>query len=136
MSERIMVSACLLGATCRYDGKDSKTSLPIGPQDTVIPICPEVAAGFGIPRPEIQWTQSGRVRVVDSGKDVTAPLRDACIELGDRARLLRVDRAVLKRRSPSCGTRKIWCDGELVDGEGMLAPYLRKAGVHVEGAPR
>jgi len=136
MGERIMVSACLLGASCRYDGKDSKAVLPIEPQDTIIPICPEVAAGFGIPRPAIQWTKSGRVRIVDSGKDVTAPLKNACADLGERAQQLRVNRAILKRRSPSCGTRTIWCDGELVDGEGMLAPYLRKAGVCVEGASR
>jgi len=135
MSERVMVSACLLGASCRYDGKDSKTALPLAPDDTIIPICPEVAAGFGIPRPAIQWTKLGRVRIVASGEDVTEPLQDACRMLGQRANELRVDRAILKRRSPSCGTQTIWCNGELIDGEGMLAPYLREVGVRVEGDP-
>ena len=136
MGERVMVSACLLGVSCRYDGKDSRTELQLDSDDQILPICPEGLAGFGVPRPAIEWTQQGTVCVKKTGADVTAPLQAACRSLEVLANQHNVNRAILKRRSPSCGVEKIWKDGELVDGEGMLAPYLRRAGVTVERAPR
>ena len=136
MGERVMVSACLLGVSCRYDGKDSKTSLPLNTDDQIVPICPEGLAGFGVPRPAIEWTGDQRVCVKETGADVTQALRSACGELAQLAKRHNVSRALLKRRSPSCGTAHIWTDGQLVQGEGMLAPYLREVGVRVERAAR
>lgn len=132
MAETVFVSACLLGIECRWDGRAATASVDAG---AVVPACPEVMAGFGVPRPAIQHTASGRVVEVESGQDVTAALSAACDDVVALARRSGVTRAVLKDKSPSCATTRVWKDGALVLGEGLLAPRLRAAGIAVEAAP-
>ncbi len=133
MSKPILVSACLLGIECRWDGGSRLTSLR--PMGDVLPACPEVLAGFGVPRPAIQHDDEGRVRVVETQEDVTDRLAAACNALVETARGLGVKQAVLKERSPSCGSSRVWVNGVLQSGEGLLTTRLRAAGISVRSEP-
>ncbi|MCP4807971.1 MAG: DUF523 domain-containing protein [Proteobacteria bacterium] len=126
-----LVSACLLGRACRYDGA-SKPSAAVRELTDVIPVCPEEL--LGVPRPAAELrggdghdVLAGRARVVTrAGVDVT----DAFIE-GARRCLRDVDQAVLKARSPSCGCGQTWIDGELREGDGVFAALLSSRGIVV-----
>lgn len=130
MAETVLASACLLGVRCRWDGRDAASPVPDGAR--LVPVCPEVMAGLGVPRPAIHLTADGRATVVHSGQDVTSALSAACDAAVAIAVSRGVTRAVLKDRSPSCATQHVWRDGALVPGEGLLAPRLRAAGIAVE----
>jgi uncharacterized protein YbbK (DUF523 family) len=141
----VLVSACLLGRECRYDGAHNADALLSAELEArgerAIPFCPEEHGGLGTPRPPA-WIESkdaaavlaGDARVVtDDGEDVTANFLDgargaldACTESG-------ATRAYLKERSPSCGACSTHVAGELTDGPGVTTALLQSAGVEVEG---
>ncbi|MDH0897459.1 DUF523 domain-containing protein, partial [Pseudomonas sp. GD03875] len=143
--EKLLVSRCLLGHKVRYDGGAHG---PYGllqrwqEEGRVVPLCPEVAGGLPTPRPpaEIPGGQGGGVLdgtlpvLTDAGDDVTAAFvagAEAALALV-RRHGLRV--AVLKARSPSCGNTHNYdgsFGGRLVEGEGVTAALLRRAGVKV-----
>lgn len=134
--ERVLVSACLLGAEVRHHGGAATVEHPIlrGWRDEgrIVGVCPEVASGLPSPRPpsEIQG-----VRVVTrDGRDVTE-LFEAGADVAVRvAKDLGIRVAVLKSRSPSCGTGQVYdgsFSGRLVEGDGITAAALRRAGVQV-----
>ncbi|OJT20477.1 hypothetical protein BO221_31225 [Archangium sp. Cb G35] len=138
----VLVSACLLGEACRYDGK-SKGSSPVmraleGKE--VVPVCPETGAGLGIPRPAVELkggagaeVLAGRARAaeVESGKDRTEAFRQGAEFALEAARSFGVRVAVLKERSPSCGTQGTHVDGMVVRGQGVTAALLSQAGLIV-----
>ena len=126
----ILVSACLLGVKCRYDGKSKAHSLP--DLQLVLPVCPEIMAGFGVPRPAIERGEDGRVRVLDTGVDVSEPLIAAAESIVALAQSHGVRRAILKEGSPSCGSRELRRGGAIVPGQGVLAERLRAANIVVE----
>lgn len=128
MPEPTLVSACLLGVRCRYDGQSKRAPLPAGP---LLPVCPEVMAGFGVPRPAIEHDPHGQVRVLATREDVTARLQEACDRVVHLAEARGVRAAVLKERSPSCGSRNIYVSGRLVAGVGLLTAALRSRGITV-----
>ncbi len=130
----ILVSACLLGEPCRYDGasKPNACVQALAKERTLIPVCPEVAGGLSTPRPPAE-RQGRRVRT-QAGKDVT----DA-YESGAKAALAiaqenRCIGAILKAKSPACGSGKIY-DGSfsrrLKAGNGVLTDTLLDAGIPV-----
>ena len=130
----ILVSACLLGHACRYDGQ-SKPHAGVAEllkKHTLVPICPEVQGGLPTPRPpaEIQGN-----RVVNSeGRDVTDCYQRGAQAALELAKILSADTAILKQRSPSCGSGQIHngkFDGGLVDGWGVTAQLLRDNGITV-----
>jgi uncharacterized protein YbbK (DUF523 family) len=140
----VLVSACLLGRSCRYDGshnRDGALERELAARGLrPVPFCPEEAGGLGTPRPAA-WLErgaeavlAGEARVVtEAGRDVTAGFvagaraaLAACQEQG-------IDQAFLKERSPSCGTRHTHVAGELVAGPGVTAALLRSRGIAVEG---
>ena len=130
----ILVSACLLGHTCRYDGQ-SKPHAGVAEllkKHTLVPICPEVQGGLPTPRPpaEIQGD-----RVVNSeGCDVTDCYQRGAQAALELAKILGADTAILKQRSPSCGSGQIHngkFDGGLIDGWGVAAQLLRDNGITV-----
>lgn len=132
----ILVSACLLGHACRYDGQ-SKPHAGVAEllkKHTLVPICPEVQGGLPTPRPpaEIQGD-----RVINSeGRDVTDFYQRGAQAALELARILGADTAVLKQRSPSCGSGTIHngkFDGGLIDGWGVAARLLRDNGITVYG---
>ena len=105
---RIAVSACLLGEAVRYDGTDKRDGSICGEladQYELVPVCPEVGAGLGVPRPPVHLTGEREapraLGVEDDSLDVTAPLQAYIDTLLDE--LDGVDGAILKARSPSCG---------------------------------
>jgi uncharacterized protein YbbK (DUF523 family) len=130
-----IVSACLIGVRCRYDGA-TKAAVKLDAQ-AVIPVCPEIMAGFGVPRPAIERTEDGRVRVVETGEDVTHRLEQAALAIVALAEQHGARAALLKEYSPSCGSS--WLkrrDGSAVAGQGLLTEHLRAAGLTVTAGDR
>ncbi len=102
---RIGVSSCLVGARVRYDGnhKFHAGVAALADEFTLVPLCPEVAIGLGVPRPPIRLARiDGEARVVgvtDPALDVTGPLD----RIAAHPALAELDGYVFKSRSPSCG---------------------------------
>lgn len=130
----ILVSACLLGVCCRYDGesKPCEEVIKLREKYILIPICPEVDGGLPTPR-----TPSERVGdrvLMRDGKDVTENYRKGAEEALRLAREYSCAAAILKARSPSCGSGKIYdgsFSGNLTDRDGVCAELLKKNGISV-----
>lgn len=133
-----MVSACLLGHPARYDGgsRPCQEVLDLATRFDFIPICPESLGGLPIPRtPSEIDTRAGTLRVMSAdGEDRTAAFLEGsrrCVEL---ARRHGCTFAILKAKSPSCGSSLIYdgtFSGTLVPGRGVAAGLLSEAGVQV-----
>jgi uncharacterized protein YbbK (DUF523 family) len=146
--EMILVSACLLGIACRYDGRSfpAASLRDMGAQGHLLPICPEVAGGLTTPRSpaEIEGAHGGldghavldgRSRVIGvDGADVTSEFvagAEAALALVQR---MGIRRAILKAGSPSCGAGRIangTFDGTSVPGDGVAAALLKRAEIQV-----
>ena len=132
----ILISACLLGCACRYDGKSKPHPLAqaLARRGLVVPICPEQLGGLPTPRAPSEQ-QNDRVVSAD-GTDVTTQYRRGAEEALRLAALYGCTTAVLKERSPSCGSGQIY-DGTfthtLTEGDGLTAQMLKKKGVEVYG---
>jgi len=135
--EKILVSACLYGGEIvRYDGGDvtetDEIFLKWKEEGRLIPICPEVFGGLPTPRPDSQ--RVGDKVFTRAGADVTAEYAKGAAEALRLAKEHDVALAVMKKNSPSCGSKYIY-DGTFTDtlkeGQGLAVEYLRKAGVTV-----
>lgn len=136
----VLVSACLLGEACRYDGK-SKGSSPVlraleGKE--VVPVCPETGAGLGIPRPPVElsggtgsdvWAGRARAVEVESRRDRTEAFQFGAQLALEAARRFGATVAILKERSPSCGTQGTHVSGQVVRGRGVTAALLHASGL-------
>lgn len=134
--DKILISACLLGVCCRYDGqgKANPAAVRLADRCTLIPVCPEQLGGLATPRPPAE-IRDGRV-VTRLGDDVTDAYRRGAEETLRLARLLHCETAVLKERSPSCGCGAIHdgtFSGGLTAGDGVTAALLKSAGLRVLG---
>ena len=134
---RVLVSACLLGTPCRYDGKSKPHPLieELISKHDVIPVCGEVMGG--LPTPRIPAERMGNNKVMNqAGIDVTENYRRGAEEVLRLGRLFNCNTAILKEKSPSCGNGSIY-DGTfsrtLVDGYGVTAELLRNNGFTVLG---
>ena len=138
----ILVSRCLLGESCRYDGK-TLGGEPVRPDGPYIAVCPECDGGLVSPRAPAEISGgdgsdviAGRARVVDSeGRDVTAQFLKGARISAKKALDAGVKRAVLKSRSPSCGSGEIYdgsFSGRLRKGSGVFAQMLIDKGIKVE----
>jgi uncharacterized protein YbbK (DUF523 family) len=133
---RILISACLLGVCCRYDGasKSYPGIAELAKEHTLVPVCPEQLGGLPTPRPPSE-RQGDRVVSVN-GTDVTEQYRRGAEETLKLFELLACDAAVLKEKSPSCGKDVIY-DGSfsetLTEGDGVAAELLRNHGIAVYG---
>ena len=127
----ILISACLLGCACRYDGRSKAHPLvqELARRGLAVPVCPEQLGGLPTPRAPSEQRE-GRV-VSAAGADVTAQYRRGAEEALRLAALYGCTTAVLKERSPSCGSGQIY-DGTfsrtLRPGDGLWARMLREAG--------
>ena len=132
--QSILVSACLLGVCCRYDGESKPNPAVIALREkyVLVPICPEVDGGLPTPR-----TPSERVEdkvLMRDGKDVTANYVSGAEQALEKAKLFGCTMAILKARSPSCGKGKIYdgsFSGTLTDRDGVCAELLMKNGIVV-----
>ena len=132
----ILISACLLGCACRYDGKSKPHPLAVelARRGLAVPVCPEQLGGLPTPRKPSE-RQGGRVVMVD-GRDVTAEYRRGAEEALHLARLYGCTADVLKERSPSCGKGRIYdgtFTGTLTAGDGVTAELLTAGGIKVYG---
>ena len=133
---RILVSACLLGLACRYDGasKPREEILALKERHELIPVCPEQLGG--LPTPRVPAERQGEKVVTREGGDVTAQYRKGAEEALKLCRLFECSCAVLKERSPSCGCRGIYdgsFSGTLTEGQGVTAELLSRSGIPVYG---
>jgi uncharacterized protein YbbK (DUF523 family) len=131
--EVVVVSACLVGVRCRFDGKDKDDPAAIAKLGDVeiLPLCPEVLAQFGVPRPAITLAADGKSASDARGRDVTREL-DAGARLADLfAAEAKATRALLKERSPSCGVHQVHGPDGLRDGEGRFTARLKKRSLPV-----
>ncbi|MBR3017663.1 MAG: DUF523 domain-containing protein [Clostridia bacterium] len=131
---RILVSACLLGVCCRYDGnsKPCQAVMDLGNENELVPVCPEQLGG--LPTPRVPAEIQGERVVSREGRDVTKEYRKGAEEAARLCRLLRCDCAILKARSPSCGCGQVYdgsFSGALVPGDGVTARKLKALGVPV-----
>ena len=134
--ENIIVSACLLGVSCRYDGnsKPNEKIINLKEKYNLRPICPEIMGGLPTPRMSAE-IKDGRVKT-ENGIDVTEEYKKGADEALKLARLFGCKKAILKENSPSCGCGKIY-NGEftrtLKDGNGITAELFIKNGIDVFG---
>ena len=136
MKEHVLVSACLLGEKCRFDGEsrpsDAVRRLAARLGGCVVPVCPETAGGLARPRPPAE-RRGARVVAAD-GADVTGAFAAGARKTLDRARECGARLAILKAKSPSCGTGRIYdgsFSGTLTAGDGLAAELLKKEGLAV-----
>ena len=130
----LLVSACLLGASCRYDGraKPCQAVMDLGAAHLLVPFCPEVYGGLPTPRPPAE--RAGDRVLTQDGSDLTAAYRKGAEEALRMCRLNGCEAAVLKARSPSCGSGAIYdgtFGGRLIPGYGVTAALLIEAGLQV-----
>ncbi len=136
MKENLLISACLLGEPCRYDGR----SVPAAPIErlrekyNLIKVCPEVAGG--LPTPRVPSERIGDRVMMRDGTDVTENYKRGAEQALRLAREYGCAKALLKERSPSCGKHRIY-DGSftstLTDRHGVTAELLLSEGIEVYG---
>lgn len=134
MKEKILVSACLLGVSVRYDGKSKANEELIEKLKDYdfIPICPEVWGGLSTPRVPSEIIND---KVINKdGIDVTDNYMRGAIETLNLARKFNIKKAILKSKSPSCGKNRIYdgsFTGTLIDGNGITAKLLMDNDIEV-----
>ena len=139
MKEKLLISACLLGRNCKYNGGSNYTPLveELKKRFDLVPVCPECLGGLPIPREPSE--RVGDKVLSRAGADVTAAFQRGAEKALAIARREGVKRAVLKERSPSCGCGSIYdgtFTGAVVPGNGLAAELLLANGVEIFGESR
>jgi uncharacterized protein YbbK (DUF523 family) len=134
--ENILVSACLLGIGCRYDGKHKANHevLALKARYNLIPVCPEIYGG--LPTPRVPSERILDKVMMRDGSDVTENYRRGAEEALELCRIYNIRTAILKERSPSCGKGEIYdgsFTGTLTERDGVTAELLISKGIRVLG---
>ena len=136
--ENLLISACLLGFECKYSGGsnalDGEKLEALKESFRLIPVCPESAGG--LPTPRLPSERRGESVVNRLGQDVTEEYRKGAETALYLARRYGCSMALLKERSPSCGSGEIYdgsFTGALIPGDGTAAQALKAAGITVLG---
>lgn len=133
---KLLVSACLLGINCKYNGNNNKNDkiLELLKDHDLIPICPETLGGLPTPRTPSE-IQNDKV-ITKDGRDVTKEYQKGAEETLKIAKLYDCKIAILKEKSPSCGCGKIY-DGTfsktLINGDGMTTRLLKENNIKIIG---
>ncbi|MDW7668676.1 MAG: DUF523 domain-containing protein [Bacillota bacterium] len=134
----ILVSACLLGVNCKYNGGNNKTIKvdELLKDEILIPVCPEQLGGMETPRnPSEIILIDGKKHVVDKkGNDVTFQFVKGGEETLKIAKLFNIETAILKSNSPSCGCGSIYdgtFTGKIVEGNGITAAILKSNNIKI-----
>ncbi len=130
----LLISACLLGLRCRYDGASrplpEETLAALRSRWALVPVCPEQLGGLATPRESAERRDGGVFTA--SGADVTAQYRRGAEQTAELARFFSCRAALLKARSPSCGVGAIY-DGSFtrtqIPADGLAAEALRQEGL-------
>lgn len=141
---KVVISACLLGIRCRYDGGDSRNEIAIkqGRKYELIPVCPEESGGLPTPRPPAEIVGGdggdvldGKAKVMTAdGMDVTEAYLKGAYHALQVAQSNEATHVVLKARSPSCGCGNIYdgtFSGTLMSGDGVTTALLKRHGITV-----
>ena len=141
----ILVSGCLVGLHCRYDGRrvPDQSILKNVMNKLFIVVCPEQLGGLSTPRKKSLIVGgdgtdvlSGKARVItEDGQDVTEQFVRGAEETLTLARLFDIKRVIFKDKSPSCGVKKIYHGTRLVHGCGVTTALLIQEGIEVEAVP-
>ncbi|MDF2532987.1 MAG: hypothetical protein K0Q65_2568 [Clostridia bacterium] len=131
----ILISACLLGVNCKYNGNNNEVQNLVKQirNVTFIPVCPEQLGGLTTPRPPAEIQADAKV-VSKEGKDVTLQFEFGAEETLRIAKLYNCEYAILKERSPSCGSKQVYdgsFQGKVKPGEGKTAALLKKNDIEV-----
>lgn len=132
--EKLLISACLYGEKCRYDGKDNlvENLRLLKEKFTLIPVCPEVFGGLPTPRNPSEIV--GDRVIMNDSKDVTAQYKKGAEITLKTALESGCKIALMKAKSPSCGCGKIY-DGTfsrtLTQGDGITVRLLKEHGIKV-----
>ena len=138
MKEPLLVSACLVGVNCKYSGGNN--ALPpellaaLEEKYRLVPICPE--RDGGLPTPRLPSERKGKRVLNRAGEDVTEAFRRGAQLALETARREGCRLALLKERSPSCGSGEIYdgsFSGTLIPGDGVAAALLKEHGIAVFG---
>ena len=138
MKEPLLISACLLGTDCKYNGGNN--ALPpeqlaaLEAKYRLVPVCPE--RDGGLPTPRLPSERRGDRVLNREGEDVTEAFRKGAALALETARKAGCTRALLKERSPSCGSGRIYdgsFSGTLIPGDGVTAELLKEKGIAVCG---
>lgn len=133
--EKILISACLIGEKCRYDGHTNYTPKfqALLEKYDLIPFCPEVQGGLPTPRNPSEIQRDGTVKM-NNGRDVTRQYNNGAEKALDICLALGIKIAILKENSPSCGSKYIHdgsFTGKKIEGEGITTQLLRRKGIKV-----
>lgn len=139
--EPILVSACLLGIDCRYDGANSlhKDLIEILVGKIPVPFCVELFGGLGVPR-EMCEIKSGdgedvlnnkSIIVSSSGRDVTQNIVNGSLAGLKICIIAGIRKAILKEKSPSCGVKTILMGRKPKNGSGVFAALLRRNNIEI-----
>jgi len=142
--KKIVISACLIGEKCRYNGLDSKSEAVTDKfeANSLIQICPEQMGGLSTPRPAAEIVGGngadvldGRARVVTiDGEDKTEAFLAGAYRALEIAQAHGATHAILKSKSPSCGCGKIYdgsFTGDLIDSDGVTAALFRRNDIKI-----
>lgn len=132
--KRVLVSACLLGKNCKYNGGSNYSAQVAAfvEDKEVIEICPEVMSGMGVPRTPVEIVNG--VLTDRNGKNVDALLRHGVEQAMEQIQGKDIDCVILQSRSPTCGVNQVYdgsFSGRLIPGSGVFAQALREAGYPV-----
>jgi uncharacterized protein YbbK (DUF523 family) len=141
----IIVSACLAGINCKYNGKSNlnKEIAQMVTNGEAIPVCPEQLGGCTTPRPASEINGGTGADVLDgkcrvkriTGEDITDELIRGAQETLKLAELVNAKKAVLKSKSPSCGCGMVYdgtFSGKLIEGNGVTSELLLRNGIEVK----
>ena len=131
---KVLVSACLLGENCKYNGRNNYNPAVVEfvKDKDVLPICPEMMAGMGCPRTPIEIVDG--VLMDRNGNNVDAAMGAAVAKAMELIRKEDIQCAILQSRSPTCGVNQIYdgsFSGKLIPGSGVLAQALKDTGYQV-----
>ena len=131
---KILVSACLLGENCKYNGGNNFAPAVVEflKGREVLTICPEMMAGMGCPRTPIEIVDG--VLMDRDGNNVDEAMRKAVAQAMERIRKENIQCAILQSRSPTCGVNQVYdgtFSGKLIAGSGIFAQALKDAGYQV-----
>ncbi len=142
--KKILVSACLAGEPCAYDGRarTCEAIAQLTSKNWIIPVCPECLGGLPIPRPPAEIVNgsgedvlSGSARVINrEGEDVTTAFVKGARTALEIAKREGIQVAILKARSPSCGYKEIYdgsFSGKIRSGHGVTVALLLEAGISI-----
>jgi len=133
-AKMIIVSACLAGINCRWDGeaRPNPKIIEMIKAGKAIPVCPEQLGG--LPTPRTPSEQKGDKVFAKDGNDVTVQFRKGAEEILKIAKMINCNQAIFKSKSPSCGCGKIYDGsffGKLIDGDGVTAKLLKENNIKV-----